>query len=99
MTFEVVSNDGGFSPLITHIKNLGRPCKQLKIASANIDRLVHSLVSTPRDKRPQKVTSLRNHIAAQLGIKGNELAIQEQINQLVSAKVVRISGDGIDYQC
>ena len=101
VTFEVVSNDTGFSPLIAHIKNGGRPCKQVKVASAPADtqKLVQSLTSTPKEKRPQKVTSLRNHIASHLGLKGNEVAIQNQLNQLVTANVVRISGDGIEYQC
>lgn len=101
ITFEVVSSDGGFSPLIAHIKNTGRPCKQLRMTStpADIERLVHSLVSTPKEKRPQKVTSLRNHIAAQLKLKGNELAIQQQLNHLINTKVLQIAGDSIEYQC
>lgn len=101
VTFEVVSNDTGFSPLIAHINNGGRSCKQVKVASAPADtqKLVHSLTSKPKEKRPQKVTSLRNHIASHLGIMGNEVAIQNQLNQLVAANMVKISGDGIEYRC
>lgn len=101
VAFEVVSNDTGFSPLIAHIKNGGRPCKQVKIASATPDtqKLVESLRSQAKEKRPKKVASLRNHIASHLGLKGNELAIQNQLNQLVTANVIKISGDGIEYQC
>ena len=95
-----MSNDTGFSPLIAHIKSSGRPCKQVKCASvpADTQKLVLSLTSKPKEKRPQKVTSLRNHIASHLGLKGNELAIQNQLNQLVKENIVKISGDGIEYQ-
>lgn len=101
VAFEVVSNDSGFSPLIAHIKNGGRQCNQLKVASAPVEtqKLIQSLTSKPKEKRPQKVTSLRNHIASHLGLKGNEIAIQNQLNQLVTASLIKISGDGIEYKC
>lgn len=101
VTFEVVSNDNGFSPLIAHIKNGGRPCKQVKISGTppNTQKFVESLTSKPKDKRPKKVASLRNHIASHLGLKGNEVAIQNQLNQLVTANVVKILSDNIEYQC
>ncbi|WP_198324837.1 PIN domain-containing protein [Marinobacter nauticus] len=35
VAFEVVSNDAGFSPLIAHIKTLGRSCKQLRVAGTS----------------------------------------------------------------
>lgn len=97
--FEVISNDSGFSPLIAHIKYSGRQCKQLKVENTPEDnqKLIQSLNSKPKEKRPQKVASLRNHIASHLGIKGNEVAIQNKINQLVSAKIIKISGTGIEY--
>lgn len=101
VAFDVVSNDTGFSPLIAHIKANGRPCKQVKIASAPADtqKLIQSLTSKPKEKRPQKVASLRNHIASHLSLKGNEVAIQNQLNQLVIGNVVKISGDSVEYQC
>ena len=101
VTFEVLSNDTGFSPLIAHIKNSGRPCKQLKIVStpAGTQKLIQSLTSKPIEKRPQKVTSLRNHIASHLGLKGNEVAIQNQLNQLVTTNIIKISGTNIEYRC
>lgn len=66
--FEVISNDSGFSPLIAHIKASRRVCKQVKVAGASgeTQKLIKNLSSTPEEKRPQKITDLRNHIASQL---------------------------------
>lgn len=101
VSFEVITNDTGFTPLISHIKNGGRTCKQVKIAnvSSDLQKIIDSLKSKPKDKRPQKVTTLRNYIASHLAIKGNELAIQNQLNQLVSAKVITISDTNLEYLC
>ncbi|MGC3874772.1 PIN domain-containing protein [Halomonas sp. GXIMD04776] len=100
IAFEVISNDSGFSPLIAHIKNSGRICKQVKVAGAPADtqKLIKYLTSIPKEKRPQKIASLRNHIAAHLAIKGNEVAIQNQINQLVKANIVTLSDACIEYK-
>ncbi|WP_049722380.1 PIN domain-containing protein [Gilvimarinus polysaccharolyticus] len=100
VAFDVISNDGGFSPLIGHIKTSGRACKQVKIANTSLDtqKLIDSLMVRPKDKRPQKVISLRNHIASHLRIKGNEVAIQNQLNQLVSANLISLNADGVEYK-
>jgi ribosomal protein L31E len=63
------------------------------------NKLITFLTSTPKDKRPKKVTSLRNHIAAHMGIKGNEVAIQNNFNQLVNEKIIQIVGDDVEYKC
>lgn len=34
VSFDIISNDKGFSPLIAHIKINGRACKQVKVAAA-----------------------------------------------------------------
>src|SRR5690606_41725366 len=64
VTFEVVSNDTGFSPLIAHIKNGGRPCKQVKVASAPADtqKLVHSLTSKPKEKDRKSTRLNSSHV-------------------------------------
>lgn len=100
VSFEIISNDNGFSPLIAHVKANGRVCKQIKVASAPSEKskLINSLVATPIEKRPKKVVTLRNHIAAQMRVQGNEVAIQNYFNQLVNAKVIKTSGDHIEYQ-
>ncbi|MGB0466169.1 MAG: PIN domain-containing protein [Pontibacterium sp.] len=97
--FEIISNDNGFAPLIAHVKQNGRTCKQVKVplTSAEQNRLVSLLTSRPVDKRPKKVTSLRNHIATQMGIQGNEVAIQNHVNRLVNAKLIKVSGEDINY--
>lgn len=101
ISFEVITNDNGFSPLIAHIKANGRPCKQVKLVSASgeISKLIHSLKSKPKEKRPQKVESLRNHIASQMKAKGNEVAIQNYLNQLVNQNVLTVSGNDVQYKC
>ncbi|HHF0534535.1 TPA: PIN domain-containing protein [Vibrio alginolyticus] len=99
VTFDVISNDSGFSPLISHIKSTGRQCKQVKVTgvSGELQKLIQSLTSVPANKRPQKLKSLRNHVAALLRIKGNDAAIQGYLNHLVNNKVVRVSGDSVEY--
>ncbi|MCV6611164.1 MAG: PIN domain-containing protein [Amphritea sp.] len=99
VTFDIISNDNGFSPLIAHIKTNGRNCKQVKVNSAPSakSKLISSLTSKPKEKRPKKVSSLRNHIAAHMAVKGNEVAIQNYFNQLVNQKLIKVSGDDVVY--
>src|SRR5699024_9745325 len=100
VSFEIISNDKGFSPLIAHIKTNGRSCKQVKVATAPTtkSKLITSLTSKPKDKRPKKVSSLRNHIATHMAVKGNEIAIQNYFNQLVNEKLIKVSGDDVEYK-
>ena len=100
VVFEVVSNDNGFSPLLSHLKKNGRQCKQLKMgnASAEKNKLVQSLSSKSKEKRPKKVASLKNHIASHLRIKGDEVKVQGYVNQLIAAKFIHLEGDGVVYR-
>ncbi len=97
--FEVISNDNGFAPLLAHLKKNGRQCKQIKIetASKTKTKLIQSLKSRSKEKRPQRVTSLRNHIASHLGIKGDEVKIQNYFNQLVKDGFIDVSEEKINY--
>ncbi|TKB46116.1 PIN domain-containing protein [Thalassotalea mangrovi] len=100
VSFDVISNDNGFSPLISHITKSGRKCRQVKLANTDKDfeRLIVSLSSKPKDKRPKKVVSLKNHIASHMSIKGNEVAIQNQLNRLVNAKFVTLNDTVVEYK-
>ncbi len=100
VTFEIISNDNGFSPLIAHIKINGRACKQVKVATApsTKSKLISSLTSKPKEKRPKKVSSLRNHIATHMAVKGNDVAIQNYFNQLVNDKLIKVSGNNVEYK-
>lgn len=100
VSFEIISNDNGFGPLIAHIKQNGRACKQVKVsAEPNVEnKLVSSLTSRPKDKRPQKVSSLRNHIASQMRVQGNDVAIQQHLNHLINANIIKVSGDSVEYK-
>ena len=99
-SFEIISNDNGYAPLIAHIKSNGRACKQVKVSNTSgaKSKLIESLISRPKERRPQKVTSLRNHIASHMSVKGNEVAIQDYLNQLVNDKLIKVSGDNLEYK-
>jgi len=101
VAFDVITNDNGFTPLISHIKSNGRGCKQVKLTNptSEITKLIHSLKSKPKEKRPQKVLSLRNHIASHMKAKGNEVAIQNFLNQLISQNILTVSESGVQYKC
>lgn len=99
VSFEVITNDNGFGPLICHIKANGRACKQVKMANSagDLNKLIHSLESKPKEKRPRKITSLKNHIASHMKAKGNDVAIQNYVNQLVNQKFLTLSNTGVLY--
>ena len=106
ISFDVISNDKGFTPLIAHIKKNGRACKQIKalpVSSPTVttskNKLITSLTSKPKEKRPQKIVNLKNHIASHMGVKGNEVAIQNFMNQLVNKKIIVVSGKNVEYKC
>lgn len=100
VSFDVISNDSGFSPLIGHIKTGGRVCKQVKIANASkdIQKLIEKLQANPKEKRPKKIVGLRNFIASHLSIQGNEVAIQNHLNQLVGADFLAFDADVVRYK-
>jgi len=110
--FEVISNDNGYSPLIAHIRANSRPCRQIKISLEHDKKptpkppnshltateQLHNLIkSQPIEKRPQKVESLKNHIAAQLHIQGNDAAIQNYFNHLVNNRLITVNAEKITY--
>ena len=99
--FEVITNDNGFAPLISHIKHNGRKCKQIRLQniSTNQSKLVTTLTSSPKEKRPKKVANLKNYIASMLKIQGNEIAIQNHLNQLVNGRIIAISDEAVEYKC
>lgn len=101
VSFDVITNDNGFAPLLGHVKSNGRPCKQIKLVTvaASTQKLLSSLIKSPKEKRPKTVSSLKNHIAAHLKLQGNEIAIQGQLNKLVSEKKVALNGESVEYQC
>ena len=100
VVFEVISNDNGFSPLLSHLKKNGRQCKQLKMGTASTEKvkLVQSLSSKAKEKRPKKIVSLKNHIASHLRIKGDEVKVQGYVNQLMADKYIHLEGDAVIYR-
>ncbi|MCH9691525.1 MAG: hypothetical protein K0U59_05620 [Gammaproteobacteria bacterium] len=99
--FEVITNDNGFSPLISHLNLNGRCCKQIKhmTAAASTQKLLVALTKSSDEQRPKTVSSLKNHIASQLKLQGNEVAIQGQLNKLLQEKKIILNGELVEYQC
>ena len=114
IAFEVISNDHGYEPLLSHITSNGRLCKIVKrnavtqqtekkviqnpVLPTNEDKLIASLTARPKEKRPQKVVSLKNHIASHLQLKGNDIAIQNKLNYLVNQNAIRLkNGTDVEY--
>lgn len=101
ISFDVISNDNGFAPLIAHIKNNGRQCIQVKTQKAaptqTNDKLLNSLLNKAKEKRPKSVTSLKNHIASHLRLQGNDIAIQQQLKLLQEKKIIAIDNEKINY--
>lgn len=96
VAFDVISNDNGYLPLIRHIRSKGRECNHIKFGT-EVNKFIGKLRNQPMNLRPQKVASLRNHIASQMNLKGNETAIQNQMNQLVTQNVIVIKGSDLTY--
>jgi len=103
--FDVISNDNGFSPLIAHIRANGRMCKQIKLSiSPHISEetiesdLITKLKNHPKEKRPQSITSLKNYIGSHMGVKNNELVIQNHLNHLINKKIITVSGNNVTYK-
>ena len=67
--------------------------------SSDIAKLIHSLKSKPKEKWPQKIVSLRNHIASHMKAKGNDVLIQNYLNQLVNENILSVSEGSVKYRC
>ncbi len=107
ITFDVISNDNGFAPLIAHVKANDRSCKQIKFGVSSESKskpktksdFVSKLTAQSINKRPKKVASLKNYIASQLLIRCNEVAVQNHLNRLLAENVIKVSGDDVEYLC
>jgi ribosomal protein L31E len=99
ISFEVISNDNGFSSLISHIKKNGRNCKQLKIADTEIlsSKLLDSLLKKSKEKRPKKVETLKNHIASHMGVREDKISIDRYFNQLINQKIIEVDENIVKY--
>ena len=99
VSFEIISNDNGYAPLISHVKSNGRSCKQIKIESIStaFKEFIQKLKAIPKEKRPKKVTSLKNHIASHMRIKGNELEINRTLQSLVEQGVLSLNEESVSY--
>ena len=110
IAFTIISGDNGYGPLTRTINSTGRNCKLinpvvglLKTSSASVsplvdEKLLKSLLGKEAKLRPQKVASLKNHIAAHMKIQGDETAIQRHLNQLKQANIIAVEGMKVIYK-
>jgi hypothetical protein len=99
VSFEIISNDNGYAPLISHVKSNGRLCKQVKIESisAVFKEFTQKLKAIPKEKRPKKLASLKNHIASHLRLQGNEVEINRALQSLVELGIVSLNEETLSY--
>ncbi|QEG01199.1 hypothetical protein Mal15_52750 [Stieleria maiorica] len=109
-TFQIVSDDKGFDPLIQHLKSQGIQADRTKTLSAvqpvpankegalakPLEVAIARLQRTKASK-PRKVKTLRSTLASWFNNKLTDKDIQLVIDQLVAKKHVTISGAQVSY--
>jgi hypothetical protein len=110
-SFQIISKDSGFGPLVDFIKNhdhidclqaariSGILCSENNGGNSNKDHysaVVESL-SNPKSPKPKKVASLRNQIVSICHKKITEEQVEEIIGKLVDEKLITRKNDSIAY--
>lgn len=99
VSFDLISNDGGFDGLVEHLNGLGRTSRKVKVhtkpssVSVEADSVVSGLLGLSESGRPRKKASLLNWIGSRLKAVDRESVFDE----LVSAGIVKVSGPHISY--
>ncbi len=107
--FHIVTNDGGFNGLVTHLRGLGRKCK--RVPTKQVEKLkevpplsacaalvVERLGPMDGRKRPRKKAKLVNWIKSQCAqlLDGQEpIAYYEELKK---ARIIRESGSDVAYE-
>ena len=113
ISFDVISNDRDFTPLIKHINLNIRKCVQVRwdkkvkniqkvIATKGEKKKVPHLISNitymPIQARPKKITALYNHIKTYMRVKENvELEVQKYIHELIEEGILNVDNKLIKY--
>jgi hypothetical protein len=104
----VLSKDGGFDPLVRHLKNSGLKVRRISsllelnpqastIKDTNYVRVVELLSKTEKRARPRKRSTLTQHISAMFGKKLPEVEVQSLVDTLFSERKVMESQNALTY--
>lgn len=110
--FHIVSNDSGFNGLVNHLKKIGRSCKKIATKETNLkpkkvglpslsgeaSSVVARLKQLDGRKRPRKKAGLLNWIKSQGQAMTNGASPEVILKELITAKLIRDSGNGIGYE-
>lgn len=113
VSFEIISNDKAFLPLIDHINVNGRKCTYIgweskastaaskqKVTKKKKPHLINNIIYMPTTVRPRKKASLINHIKNVMSITHNiELEVQRYIQELVEEGIIDIDNEMVKYHC
>jgi len=105
-SFNVLSKDTGFDPLINHMNALGHKCKRITsfvIAETTIAanskesfaRIRNNLQKLDSRARPKKVTSLKSYFGSIC--KDTVFNADEIINRLVTENIIKVNNTKIEY--
>lgn len=98
IAFHVISQDNGFRYLIHHLNANGRICLQLDALPTVPRSKFIKILQTSRVKhRPKNLHALKNHIASLLNLKGNNTAIQAELDFLIKENVIKVNGNSVKY--
>jgi hypothetical protein len=99
--FHVISNDGGFDPLIKHLASQGTVCLRSKsVADIHLHSTVGAVLLRLRnlkDAKPRTVKTLRNTIKALLAHLAED-EVDEVIQQLTLRGAITVTDGKVEYE-
>lgn len=102
-SFHVISKDGGYDPLLDHLRSKGidaqRSATLAPLLPAPEDRVEQAIayLQNPRTNRPRRATKLGNALNTHLGGKLEPLEIQRLIAELVRRGRISLTEDKVAY--
>jgi hypothetical protein len=110
IVFHIISNDSGFNGLVNHLKKIGRNCKKVSTKAtpraqeteSELGECASLVLAKLRKldgrKRPRKRAKFMNWIKSQCQSLPESTRPEEVCEELVKAKLVRVSGSDITYE-
>jgi hypothetical protein len=110
IAFHIISNDSGFNGLVNHLKKIGRNCKKVLTKATPDARppesalgecallVLAKLRKIDGRKRPRKRARFMNWIKSQCQGLPDPTRPEAVCEELVKAKLVRVSGSDITYE-
>jgi hypothetical protein len=102
-SFHVISKDGGYDPLIHHLRSRGidaqRSATLASLLPAHGDRVEQAIayLRNPRTKPPGSTKGLRNALNTHLGGKIEPAEIERLLAELVRRGVISVAGGKVTY--